>query len=148
MLITPRAAIGRRVSAGILLAGGLVGGGCSQGASTASLLELAQKPSLAAATQDKPADARSDLQKATEYWGKEFAKNPRDAKTAVNFARNLKALGEKQQALAVLQQASMFHGQIGPSTANTAGSRSNSTRSARPRSCWSRPMTRPTRTGG
>ena len=111
MVTTPRAGTGRRVSACILLAGGLLAGGCSQGTSTSSLLELAQKPSLAAATQDKPTDARSDLQKATEYWGKEFAKNPRDAQTAVNFARNLKALGEKQQALAVLQQASIFHGQ-------------------------------------
>ena len=50
------------------------------------------------------------MQKATEYWGKEFAKNPRDAQIALNYARNLKALGEKRQALAVLQQASVFHG--------------------------------------
>ena len=46
-----------------------------------------------------------DLAKATEYWGKEFAKNPSDAEKAVNYARNLKAMGAKQQALAVLQQA-------------------------------------------
>ncbi|HEU4379182.1 MAG TPA: tetratricopeptide repeat protein [Hyphomicrobiaceae bacterium] len=35
-----------------------------------------------------------------------YAKNPKDAQTALNFARNLKAQGEKQQALAVMQQAS------------------------------------------
>jgi Flp pilus assembly protein TadD len=57
-----------------------------------------------------PGDSRGDLAKATEYWGKEFAKNPRDAKAAVSYAKNLKAMGEKRQALAVLQQASVFHG--------------------------------------
>jgi Flp pilus assembly protein TadD len=54
-------------------------------------------------------DTRDDLAKATEYWGKQFAKNTKDAQAALNYARNLKALGEKRQALAVLQQASMFH---------------------------------------
>lgn len=55
----------------------------------------------------KPAtDGRAELAKATEYWGKIYAKNPKDAQVALNFARNLKAQGEKQQALAVLQQAS------------------------------------------
>jgi hypothetical protein len=29
---------------------------------------------------------------------------------AINYAKNLKAPGEKRQALAVLQQASMLHG--------------------------------------
>ena len=62
------------------------------------------------ATATATPDTRTDLQKATEYWGKEFAKNPRDAQNALNYARNLKALGEKRQALAVLQQASVFHG--------------------------------------
>jgi Flp pilus assembly protein TadD len=51
-------------------------------------------------------DGKAELAKATEYWGKIYAKNPKDAQTALNFARNLKAQGEKQQALAVLQQAS------------------------------------------
>lgn len=51
----------------------------------------------------------SELAKATQYWGNEFAKNPRDAKTALNYARNLKAMGEKRQALTVLQQAALFH---------------------------------------
>lgn len=61
---------------------------------------------------DKTASASasgSELAKATQYWGNEFAKNPRDAKAALNYARNLKAMGEKRQALAVLQQASLFH---------------------------------------
>src|SRR5262245_58448748 len=61
------------------------------------------------AAKHAPKDTRDDLAKATEYWGKAFAKNTRDAQAALNYARNLKAMGEKRQALAVLQQASMFH---------------------------------------
>ena len=52
------------------------------------------------------ADGKAELAKATEYWGKIYAKNTKDAQAALNFARNLKAQGEKQQALAVMQQAS------------------------------------------
>jgi Flp pilus assembly protein TadD len=55
----------------------------------------------------KPAtDGKAEFAKATEYWGKIYAKNTKDAQTALNFARNLKAQGEKEQALAVLQHAS------------------------------------------
>lgn len=52
-----------------------------------------------------------DLLKATDYWGKAYAENPRDLKMALSYARNLKAMGEKRRALAVLQQASLFYGQ-------------------------------------
>lgn len=45
----------------------------------------------------------AELLKATEYWGKEHSKNSRDEKAALNYARNLKALGRKQEALAILQ---------------------------------------------
>ena len=50
------------------------------------------------------------MQKATIYWGQQFAKNPADLKAALSYARDLKAMGQKKQALAVLQQASVFHG--------------------------------------
>ena len=90
---------------------GLLAGGCSaQLGSPQSLFEAVQKPSFAEATNPPVEDGRTELQKATEYWGKAYAKNPRDAPTAINYAKNLKALGEKQQALAVLQQTSVFHG--------------------------------------
>jgi Flp pilus assembly protein TadD len=74
------------------------------------------KPSIpqAVASNDAAAtettDNRSDLEKATEYWGKAYANNPRALEPALNYAKNLKALGEKKRALAVLQQASNFHG--------------------------------------
>ena len=48
---------------------------------------------------------QSDLQKATEYWGKQFEKSPGDAQAAINYVRNLKALNAKPQALQVIQQA-------------------------------------------
>src|SRR6185295_11219700 len=90
---------------------GLLAGGCSsQLGSAQALLDAAKAPNLAEATNPPTPDGRTELQKATEYWGKAYAKDPRDAKAAINYAKNLKALGEKQQALVVLQQASIFHG--------------------------------------
>ena len=95
----------------MIISTGLLAGGCSSQLSSAqSLLAAAQAPSLTEATTTPVQDPRSDLQKATDYWGKAYAKNPNDAQTAINYAKNLKALGEKQQALVVLQQASMFNG--------------------------------------
>ena len=60
-----------------------------------------------------PADGASqagDLQKATEYWGKEYSQKPQDLDAALAYAKNLKAMGQKTQAIAVLQQASIYHG--------------------------------------
>jgi Flp pilus assembly protein TadD len=54
-------------------------------------------------TQAPP--AKDELASATEYWGKEHAKNPRDPKAALAYAKNLKAMGRKKEAYAVLQQA-------------------------------------------
>jgi Flp pilus assembly protein TadD len=62
-------------------------------------------------------DGRAELAKATEYWGKAYTQDPKDPQAALNYARNLKAQGEKQQALAVLQQASAAH----PTNKNIAG---------------------------
>jgi Flp pilus assembly protein TadD len=53
----------------------------------------------------------NDLLAATDYWGKAYAKTPRELEPALNYARNLKAMGEKRRALAVLQSASLYHGQ-------------------------------------
>ncbi len=51
-----------------------------------------------------------DPQKAVEYWGKEYTEDPRDLDKALSYAQSLKVAGQKQQALAVLQQASVLHG--------------------------------------
>ncbi len=86
-------------------------GACAQ---TADILP---STNLAATEQsgdsgDESADSKypqNELQKATTYWGKEYAKRPAELKPALNYARNLKALGEKQKALAVLQHAASYH---------------------------------------
>jgi Flp pilus assembly protein TadD len=64
---------------------------------------------------DKPQDAaslpKSELEKATEYWGKKYKEKPTDLEPALSYAKNLKAMGERQQALAIIQQAAVYHGQ-------------------------------------
>jgi Flp pilus assembly protein TadD len=67
----------------------------------------ASQPSAKPEMSSQPA---SDLEKATDYWGQKYAKNPRDLKNALTYARNLKAMGQKQRAMSVLQQAAIFHG--------------------------------------
>ncbi|MEQ1672354.1 MAG: tetratricopeptide repeat protein [Hyphomicrobium sp.] len=76
--------------------------------------DLLGSSNLVTAQQDsdeaeKPEGTQNELQKATAYWGQEYAKKPSELKPALNYARNLKALGEKQKALAVLQQAGSLH---------------------------------------
>jgi len=66
---------------------------------------------MAQSTQpEAPAESQSELQKATDHWGKEFEKDPRNSTKAVNYARNLKAMGQKQKAFQVLQEAMLFSG--------------------------------------
>ena len=52
---------------------------------------------------------RSELEKATEYWGKKNKEKPTDLEPALNYARNLRAMGERQQAMAVIQQSAVYH---------------------------------------
>ena len=89
------------------LTSALMLGACSQ---TTALLPSAKF--LTAEAEAPPASAeggQSELQKATIYWGQEYAKRPSDLNNALSYARNLKALGEKQKAMAVLQEASSIH---------------------------------------
>ena len=67
-------------------------------------------PAETAANDGKPEGPVSELQKATTYWGKEVAKNPKDGVATLNYARNLKAMGRKQEALGVLQAAYLYNG--------------------------------------
>lgn len=93
------------------LSAALMLGACAQadGPPEASLLSSTETGSN---PTDKAAEAgKTDLEKATEYWGKEFAKKSRDLNTGLSYARNLKAMGRKQEAFGVLQQLALFHGQ-------------------------------------
>lgn len=108
-LDAPTAKVGRfrgvlaAVTASLLLgACAQIGGDDSSGLFAA----LAPEPSQEEVAQAAPADPRA----ATEYWGKIYEKNPRDLDAALSYAQNLKATGQKREALAVLQQASLIHG--------------------------------------
>ena len=92
---------------GTVMSGALLSG-CSAGLQETSLLS-----SMGSTTPSEVADpatkSKTDLEKATAYWAKEFGSNPRNIDAGVNYAKNLKAMGEKDRAIAVLQQASMYN---------------------------------------
>lgn len=93
-----------------VLSAALMAGACSGGLgehAQTSLRADTPPPSETAAAEATP---QSELEKATSYWGKEFSKNPRNLDAALAYAKNLKAMGQKGQALSVMQQASLFHG--------------------------------------
>ena len=52
-----------------------------------------------------PLKPNNPLYIATAHWAKQHQKNPADPKAALNYARNLKALGSKGKALTVLARA-------------------------------------------
>jgi Flp pilus assembly protein TadD len=84
------------VAVAALLAGGL--GGCkTMGDITGS---LASKSDTAA-----PADPR----RAAEAYGERYRANPKDAEAALGYGQALRATGQRAQAAAVLEQASMAH---------------------------------------
>jgi len=94
--------------AGLLaaLAAALMLGGCAQvGSDADSGLFAALAPGSA---EEAPPQ---DPQKAAEFWSKKYSKNPRDLDAALGYAGSIKALGKKREALAVLQEASVIHGQ-------------------------------------
>ena len=78
--------------------------GCSGFGST-DLGEAGGGSQLTQTADAAQAPPQDELARATEYWGKEHAKNPRDPKAALAFAKNLKAMGRKREAYAILQQA-------------------------------------------
>lgn len=96
------------------LTASLLLGACS--ASTDLLPSIAMKPEdtttggTTTADAATPTSPQNELQKATIYWGNEYAKKPAELRPALNYAKDLKAMGEKEKALAVLQQASLLHG--------------------------------------
>lgn len=106
----PHTRVARHLAVLIAAASSTSLAGCAGGAGDVLPQLLAAKPS-AKAEQGVAQAPQSELQRATEYWGKQFASNPSDLKTALNYARNLKAMGQKKQALAALQQAGVYHGQ-------------------------------------
>jgi Flp pilus assembly protein TadD len=87
-------------------------GACAQSGkpSLPELLSQNEAATQAPVPEQPAASGKNELMKATEYWGQLYAKDPRNLEAALSYAKNLKAMGEKQRALSVLQQASVFHG--------------------------------------
>ena len=112
VFIAPR--IARHVAVVASMTAALLLGACAQtgDALQAGLLG----PKEAVTDTDKPEDVAStaapktELEKATEYWGKKYRERPTDLEPALSYAKNLKAMGERQQALAIIQQAAVYHG--------------------------------------
>ncbi len=80
--------------------------GCAQ----TGLLEglgtgLASSQSADARVTPKKTSDPNDLPRATAYWGQQYAKDPKNPQLALNYARNLRAIGDKKRAMAVLQNA-------------------------------------------
>lgn len=80
-----------------------IGGGDGKG------LDLFAKADKEADIEPASGIPLTDLQKATAHWAKAYQKSPQDIKAAMAYAKNLKAMGEKAQAFAVLQQTAQFH---------------------------------------
>lgn len=85
-------------------------GACAQGGGQFDLgLGLDEPKTTDIATASAGAPSQTELEKAIAYWGEKAQKNPRDGKATLNFARNLKAMGRKEQAYSVLQGGYMFN---------------------------------------
>jgi Flp pilus assembly protein TadD len=83
---------------------------CLAAGATAFLLAACASttaPSLDAAdaASDAQAQKRNETGQTVEGLAKAYTQNPKDPRTALAYASKLKAAGQKQQALAVLQQA-------------------------------------------
>lgn len=91
------------------LTSALMLGACAQsgdGLQTSMLDPVASEVPRPLKTASLP---QTDLEKATEYWGKKYREKPTDLEAALSFAKNLKAMGERQQALGVIQAVAVYH---------------------------------------
>ncbi len=76
-----------------------------------SLLEPKTAPvNVADAGSADTGKGKTELEKATEYWGKKYKEHPTNLEAGLSFAKNLKAMGERQQAMAIIQNLAVFHG--------------------------------------
>jgi Flp pilus assembly protein TadD len=86
------------LSIAVLIAAGAAGCGTLQQAGLTTGAVAAPSPAT-------PADPR----KAAQVWGERYRADPRDAAAAVNYAQALRGIGQRAQAVAVLEQASMHN---------------------------------------
>jgi Flp pilus assembly protein TadD len=97
----------KRIGIAAAFSASLLLGACS--ASPSLLQDVALKSDKTGNADSPASPPQTELQKATVYWGQEHSKKPTELQPAINYAKNLKALGEKRKALAVLEQTSVLH---------------------------------------
>jgi Flp pilus assembly protein TadD len=69
---------------------------------TTSPTETTSSLALASAPQGE-----ADWRRSAEAWGDRYRANPNDPQTAINYAQSLRSNGQRAQAVAVLEQASI-----------------------------------------
>jgi len=52
---------------------------------------------------------QTELRQATDYWSKQYEKNPKSKHVGLQFATALRVTGRNEQALAVMQKVSIYH---------------------------------------
>jgi Flp pilus assembly protein TadD len=66
-------------------------------------------PNFEQKSVNKKTNLTNPLHVATTYWANEYRKDPTNAKAALSYATNLKAIGAKEKALSILEQAHRQH---------------------------------------
>src|SRR2546430_7152256 len=64
---------------------------------------------ISGALPSKSDPAETDPRRAAEIYGERYRANPRDAEAALRYGTALRATGQRAQAAAVLEQASLAH---------------------------------------
>ena len=65
--------------------------------------------SLTSSSSSKAQAVPDDPQRAVEVYGERYRANPKDAEAALGYGQALRATGQRAQAAAVLEQASLAH---------------------------------------
>jgi len=95
---------GRLASLALALAVAGGGAGCGTLARPAATADATTTGSVAGTATP------SDPRQASEVWGERYRANPRDPVAAIHYAQALRGTGQRAQAAAVLEQASMHNG--------------------------------------
>jgi Flp pilus assembly protein TadD len=81
--------------------------GALSGCASARLPETTGSLAPAAAPAASPAGGEDELRRAAEAWGERYQANSGDPQAAIHYAQALRATGQRAQAVAVLEQASL-----------------------------------------
>jgi len=92
----------RSIVPALLLSVALVASGCaSKRMTTGSVPKNLQKPVAEM--------SMTELNQASEYWSKQYARSPKDKRIGLQFATSLRMTNRNEQALAVMQQMAIHH---------------------------------------